>query len=220
MTDSRARGRTPVLPTILTVIGMLVPLAASLTAPAVGAALQQPVMIGGLVAMWAFAAAVFWLLRSSSDQGGIRPARFGWADLGIAVGVGVAGALLVPVLTLGATALLGETGLGAVATSVPVLLLVASILTAAVTEEVLYRAAPIELLRRRGAPGWVLFVVPWAAFVVAHLGSWNLAHVVGVVVPLGALLAWLYLWRRNLLVNIIAHAIIDAPLIVIALTAS
>lgn len=56
-------------------------------------------------------------------------------------------------------------------------------------------------------------------FVVAHLGSWSLAHIVGVVVPLGALMTWLYLWRRNLTVNIIAHAIIDAPLVVLALTA-
>lgn len=218
MNPSKSRTRSrEITAIVLTVLGMVVPLVASITESSVDPEARQAVMVGGLAAMWMLAVAVFALLRRPTSLGGVVPARFTWSDLGIAVAVGVVGALLVPVLTLAVTALLGDTDLAATASRVPVLLLLASILTAAVTEEVLYRAAPIELLLQRRTPTWVAFAAPWAAFVIAHAGSWNLAHIVGVVAPLGALLTGLYLWRRNLLVNIVAHAIIDAPLIALAL---
>lgn len=204
----------------LTAIGAAIPLVVNLTGQALKPEQNPIVLVAGLVAMWAVAVTLFLTMRSSPVPSLETRVRLGWADAGIAVGVGIAGALLVPVLTLGAAQVLGQTELVATAQAVPTPLLVASILTAAVTEEVIYRAAPIELLRARRAPDWLVFVLPWAMFVVAHLGSWNLAHVVGVVMPLGALLTALYLWRRNLTVNITAHAIIDAPLIVVALTAA
>lgn len=202
----------------LTIVGAATPLVVSLIGRVAAPEHGDTVLIGGLAAMWVFAITVYVLLRHIPGTPARPTIRLGWADLGIAVGVGIVGALLVPVLTLAATLVLGETGLATTAGQVQVLILAASILTAAVTEEVLYRASPIELLVARRAPGWLVFALPWALFVVAHLGSWNLAHIIGVVVPLGALLTGLYLWRRNLTVNIVAHAIIDAPLIVLALT--
>lgn len=217
---TRGSGTRPGLLVTLTVVGALTPLIVSLIGGVVAPEHGNTVIIGGLAAMWVFAIAVLVLLRRA-PRTPVRPTlRLTWADLGIAVAVGVAAALLVPVLTLGATLVLGETGLATTAGQASVPILALSILTAAVTEEVLYRASPIELLRERRAPGWLVFALPWAVFVVAHLGSWSLAHIIGVVVPLGALMTGLYLWRRNLTVNIIAHAIIDAPLLVLALTAA
>ena len=40
---------------------------------------------------------------------------------------------------------------------------------------------------------------------------------VGAVLPLGAILTGLYMWRRNLLFVVIVHLLIGLPLILIAL---
>jgi hypothetical protein len=48
-------------------------------------------------------------------------------------------------------------------------------------------------------------------------GTWG--HVVGVVLPLGAVITGLYLWRRNVVV-IIAHFLLDLPLVLVALGVS
>ena len=45
----------------------------------------------------------------------------------------------------------------------------------------------------------------------------GLSHVLGVVLPLGAVMTGLYLWRRNLWFLIITHFLIDLPIILIAL---
>ena len=172
----------------LTAVGAAIPLVVSLLERFLAPGNQWFVTSLGLCAMWIFAAAVYVLLRPQAGLPRRSRLRLGWTDLLIALCVGVAAALLVPVLSLAATRVIGETNLVATTSQVGVPMLVASIITAAVTEEELYRAAPIELLDRRRVPPWLIFVLPWAVFVLAHLGSWNLAHVIGVVMPLGALL--------------------------------
>jgi uncharacterized protein len=41
--------------------------------------------------------------------------------------------------------------------------------------------------------------------------------VVGVVLPLGAVMTGLYLWRRNVVFMIITHFMLDLPIVLIAL---
>ena len=75
-------------------------------------------------------------------------------------------------------------------------------------------------LERLGVPGafpLVGFLVGLAVFTVIHAAGWNAAHVIGVVLPLGAILALLYLWRRQIWFVIIVHTVIDLPLVVMAL---
>lgn len=146
--------------TALTAIGAATPLIVSLIGGIAAPEHGDTVLLGGLATMWVVATAVFVLLRRGPRTPARPTIRLGWADLGIAVAVGIAGALLVPLLTLGATLILGETNLASTAGRVPVLILAASILTAAVTEEVIYRAAPIELLTERRAPRWLVFALP------------------------------------------------------------
>lgn len=153
-----------------------------------------------------------------------RVERLPWSSLGVrrptgrtvllALGIGVVLMLLVPLLTMAAQALLpvpadAGGGIADAARSAWWLLLL-GVATAAVCEEVLFRAYPIE---RLGVPGAVLGL---AAFVVLHAGAWNAAHVLGVVLPLGIVLTGLYLWRRDLVLVMIVHAVIDAPLVVMA----
>jgi len=48
------------------------------------------------------------------------------------------------------------------------------------------------------------------------LPNWSLAHVLGVVLPLGAALTSLYVWKRNLPFMVTVHFLVDAPLFVLA----
>ena len=141
--------------------------------------------------------------------------------LGLLAGaLGVVLSVAVPVLTLVVNQLMPPSQGGtveSVTTSAPAGLLLFTVLTAVVIEEVLFRAYPIERLARLTGTPWPGAMLSLAAFVMFHLGGWNLGHVVGVVLPLGAIMTGLYIWRRNLLVVVIAHVLIDLPLILIAL---
>lgn len=79
---------------------------------------------------------------------------------------------------------------------------------AAVAEETLFRGYPIERLQEWTGSRWVAAAISWAAFTYAHLGSWGAAQLI-VAGFGGVLLTALYLWRRNLWANMIAHWIAD-----------
>lgn len=79
---------------------------------------------------------------------------------------------------------------------------------AAVSEEILFRGYPIERLLELTKSRWVAGIVPWAAFTYAHLSSWGWAQLI-VAGYGGVLLTVLYLWRRNLWANMLAHWIAD-----------
>jgi membrane protease YdiL (CAAX protease family) len=57
-------------------------------------------------------------------------------------------------------------------------------------------------------------LISLAVFTVAHLAYWGWMPLIGVSVA-GLVLTVLYLWRRDLAANMIAHFVIDAaPLLV------
>ncbi|MGH7024142.1 MAG: CPBP family intramembrane glutamic endopeptidase [Caulobacteraceae bacterium] len=79
---------------------------------------------------------------------------------------------------------------------------------AAVTEEILYRAYPIErleLLTRSRAFAAGVSVV---GFTLAHLNYWGPVQLL-FVGPAAVILAGLYLWRRDIWCNMLAHFITD-----------
>ena len=80
---------------------------------------------------------------------------------------------------------------------------------AGLVEEVLYRGYPIERVNRltgRIWPGVLISLIIHTALHIPHLG---IGHTVAVVFPLSTLLAGLYVWKRNLTLNIIVHFLID-----------
>jgi membrane protease YdiL (CAAX protease family) len=89
-------------------------------------------------------------------------------------------------------------------------LLVLLAVRAAVAEEILFRGYGIERLAaitgKRVSAGLITLTV----FAVIHLGSWNMTYLIIVVIPAGTVLTVQYLWRRDLLSNIVAHFITDA----------
>ena len=79
---------------------------------------------------------------------------------------------------------------------------------AAVVEEILYRGYPIERVQKLTGYKWLAFLVSVTAFTLAHLSNWGGAQLI--VVGFGAvLLALLYLWRRDLICNMLAHFLVD-----------
>ncbi len=169
-----------------------------------------------------------WVLAIIAVMIATRGEARGWADIGVhrprardvllGLGLGIGLMLLVPLLSLGAGLILPTTGGGIIeATAQPWPIILIAIVTAAVTEEVLFRAYPIEGLKRVTGSLWPGAAVGLVAFTVLHAGGWSPAHVLGVVLPLGLLLALIYVWRRSLLVVIIAHFVTDLPLLVVAI---
>lgn len=80
---------------------------------------------------------------------------------------------------------------------------------AAVVEELLYRGYAIGRIAEIARSPWAAAIVSLVAFVAAHLSGWGAAQLIVVGVS-GLLLTLLYLWRRDLICNIVAHFLVDA----------
>lgn len=177
----------------------------------------------GLAVLWVLVLALLALVRIGEGRPwrsiGLRPLPLRW--LAAAVGIGIGLSLLVPLLGALAATLLPADDAATVGSVVerswPVLLV--AVITAAMTEEVLFRGYAMERLLELTGSTWLAVLVPLAAFTLTHAGGWSTAHVVGVVLPLGLALGLLYLVRRNLLLNVVVHFLIDVPLVVLAAAA-
>ncbi|WP_201314622.1 CPBP family intramembrane glutamic endopeptidase [Dyella sp. EPa41] len=83
-----------------------------------------------------------------------------------------------------------------------------SCVRAAVAEEVMFRGYAMERLQELTGSRSVALWASCAAFTLAHVGAWGWSHVIVVAVG-GLAFSLLYLWKRNLWVNITAHLIVD-----------
>jgi CAAX protease family protein len=136
------------------------------------------------------------------------------------IGLGLLLSVALPLLEIFANQLFPASQGGAIQDTIinkPVWLWLTIILTASVTEEVLFRAYPLERLTSLTGNKWLAAILSLAAFVLFHTkGIWSTAHVLGAVLPMGAILTALYMWRRNLPFVILMHFLIDLPLVLIA----
>jgi membrane protease YdiL (CAAX protease family) len=89
--------------------------------------------------------------------------------------------------------------------SFPVLFLL--VLRAAVVEEVLYRAYAFERINELTKSKWVAGLVPLIMFMLIHL-TWGIGHLLFIFIA-GGLLTLMYVSKRNLALNIIAHFTVD-----------
>src|SRR6185503_2869729 len=98
-------------------------------------------------------------------------------------------------------------GSGEALAKLPVWLLVFIVLRAGVVEEVLYRGYAIERLQAIGLSKNLAFAIPLLVFSIGHWrGGW--ANIV-IALALGAILSLSYVWRRDLVANMIAHFTVD-----------
>ena len=99
----------------------------------------------------------------------------------------------------------GETG--EALAKFPLWLVVLIVLRAGVVEELFYRGYAIERLQLLGLNRYWAGVIPMLIFGFAHwTNGW--ANVV-LALALGAVLTAFYLWRRDLVANMIGHFMID-----------
>lgn len=184
---------------------------------------DQNLSLLGLALVWVLTILLLGIVKfgekASFDSIGFKPIRLKEGLL--AIGIGIVLSLAVPVLTLLVVQVIPTNGGGIeeVASSVPWWLLFLSVLTAGITEEIIFRGYLIERLNELSSKNALVVLISVIAFVLPHILSWNLAHVLGVVLPLGLILSLIYLWKRNLVFNIIIHIVIDLPLVVMALLA-
>jgi len=99
----------------------------------------------------------------------------------------------------------GETG--EALAKLPLWLVVLVVLRAGVVEELFYRGYAIERLQSLGFNRYWAGGVPLLIFAFAH-GTNGWANVV-LALALGAVLTAVYLWRRDLVANMIGHFMID-----------
>ncbi|AMR29286.1 hypothetical protein A0257_20750 [Hymenobacter psoromatis] len=83
------------------------------------------------------------------------------------------------------------------------------VLRAAVVEEILFRGYLIEKVRQLSGSASLAVGVSIAAFTFAHLRGWGAVHLSAVALS-GAVLALLYVWRRDLPSNMFGHFVTDA----------
>ena len=83
------------------------------------------------------------------------------------------------------------------------------VLRAAVVEEILFRGYLIEKVRHLTGSSSLAIAISVAAFTYAHLASWGLVHLIPVFGS-GVIFAVLYVWKRDLSSNMIAHFLTDA----------
>jgi membrane protease YdiL (CAAX protease family) len=79
---------------------------------------------------------------------------------------------------------------------------------AAVGEELLFRGYPIPRLEELTRSRLFAALLSWAAFTYAHLSYWGGAQLL-IAGWGGLLLTILFLWRRNIWVNMIVHWLTD-----------
>lgn len=92
--------------------------------------------------------------------------------------------------------------------SIPYWLNFLIVIRAAVSEEILFRGYAMERLEELSGSRSVAAVVSCTVFTLDHIGFWGWHHVF--IAGLGGIvLTLLYLWRRNLWVNMLAHFIVD-----------
>ncbi len=85
----------------------------------------------------------------------------------------------------------------------------ALLVRAPVFEEIFYRGFVIERLNEILRLRWLAALISLAAFTYAHLAYWGWETLITVAFQ-GAVLTGLYLWRRDLGANMIAHFLTDA----------
>jgi membrane protease YdiL (CAAX protease family) len=89
----------------------------------------------------------------------------------------------------------------------PVWLITLIVTRAGVVEELCYRGYAIERLKTLGLPPWLAATVPLIIFGIGHwTGGW--ANIL-IALVLGGILAAFYLWRRDVVANMIGHGLVD-----------
>ncbi len=177
----------------------------------------------GLAVHWLNLAAIILIVvaweRRPLGSIGLRPLRWPTIPLGCAAGLAIVLASPLIGRLNHALGLESDRSLVAFLMTMPVGLRVLLVLTAGIFEETLYRGYALERLAQWTGSKWAAAGITVAAFALAHVPAVGFAHLLPVFV-VSVLVTLLYLWKRDLVLNMVAHAVVDgiALLVIPALT--
>lgn len=182
-------------------------------------------LVIGEAVFWSCTAIVIVTTLARDRWGALGFRRLSWTNMAIS--------LLAAILLIGLTGLLlalaGQFAPGPIGNAnrlkelaaLPIAGRVLLLLRAGITEELIFRAHPIERWFSARGNGWYGAVIGLVIFSILHLPGWGVEHTLVVVLPIGGLLTILYMWRRDVVLNMVTHILIDAvPLIVLPLVVS
>jgi membrane protease YdiL (CAAX protease family) len=168
---------------------------------------------GGEILWWVLVAVIILYVRRAEHRplASIGFRAPGAAGIGIAVAaaivmvalIGVIFKVLLPALHLSVTQQFNA------ARNTPILFRLLQVTRAAVAEEITFRGYGFERIEEISGQRWLAAVSTWALFTIAHLSSWGWGQVI-IAAAGGLVLTLLYVWRRNLWANMIAHWLTDA----------
>jgi len=121
--------------------------------------------------------------------------------------------LVIPVVALasaaGALVLLFPIHGSGMLAAAPIWLSTLRALTAASFEELFFRGYAVTRLERLGSPTWLAVLVPTLVFGFAHFRLYGFNPSLLVPLTIGVIFALLFIWRRNLPICIVSHALVD-----------
>jgi len=79
-------------------------------------------------------------------------------------------------------------------------------LTGGAVEETLYRGYAIERLASLTGRLWMGATISAVIFGLAHIPTWGVGFALGAALPFGIVMTMFYVWKRDLLANMIAHS--------------
>jgi membrane protease YdiL (CAAX protease family) len=192
-------------------VALVVPFLTYLAGQALFGAVQTSArVVSGLVFHWinlaVLVAIVLWWERQSLGSIGVRPVRWWTIPAGLVAGIAITilTGSLVSVLRLSSDATFAS-----FLQSMPFVIRVLLAITAGVFEETLYRGYALERLTTIWGSKWLAAVATVAAFTLAHVPAVGISHLAPVGIA-SILVTLLYLWRRDLILNMVAHATVDA----------
>jgi membrane protease YdiL (CAAX protease family) len=94
---------------------------------------------------------------------------------------------------------------------------IAVALTAGIGEEIVFRAYAITRMAEAGYSSRAAMWAPWAVFTAVHLYQGPLALLI--VGTVGAVLTWLYVWKRSVWPVMVTHFLYDATILLLVITA-
>jgi uncharacterized protein len=176
-------------------------------------------LVGYEVIWWAFVGLILLYVRSIEARPltsiGFRALPWRDAAVGVATGILIVAGLVVTYSVILPALHLNESQQVNQLAQTPLWWRGISVIRAAVAEEIAFRGYAIERLKEVTSSLAGAATISCALFTFAHLGTWGWSHLILAGFG-GVLLTVLYVWRRNLWANIIAHFIVDASAVLLS----
>jgi membrane protease YdiL (CAAX protease family) len=202
-------------------VALLVPFATyAIGRAAFGAHFAPTRIVIGLAAHWInlavlLAIVVLWERRPLASIG-LLPVRWWTIPAGLIAAVAIT---FVTGILVSALALHSDSQFAGMLQSYSVSLRLLIALTAGVFEETLYRGYATERLTTLLGSKWLAGGCTVVLFTLAHVPAVGVAHIVPVAI-VSILVTLLYLWRRDLILNMVTHIGIDGIGLLLAPLAS